>query len=110
MAAEITTAVSATTTDDVEEGTITGSIDDAEVGHLDYDDYPANDGSRRVRIKLVVVDPDHRRQGVATALVAALREQVPLSTLSPPALNNDGRGLMAAIFDRFAEPISQGPN
>lgn len=68
-------------------------------GHLVFVDYAGT-----VQIREVFTEPEHRRQGVGTALVAALREYLPESKPAQFLLNPTGRAFRDAIFDEFAEP------
>lgn len=70
-----------------------------EIGRLRFVDY---DGTTQIR--LIYVEPGHRRKGVATTLVAALRKRLPESRPAQFLMNPDGRAFRNAVFDRYARP------
>lgn len=99
------TATSAEVGEEIQ-GEILATLQGEQIGRLSFTDYADYRGGRTVQINLVTVDPAHRREGVATALVAELRKTVPTSRAGQFALNPSGRALRDAIFDQFSQPIA----
>jgi GNAT superfamily N-acetyltransferase len=83
-------------------GTITASIAGAEVGHLAFVDY-----SGVTQIRDIFTAPDRRRQGVARAMVDALRKRFPASVPPPGGYytNPAGAALEDALLPIFAAPL-----
>lgn len=80
-------------------GSVVAYVGDVSAGVLDFVDYAGT-----TQIRLVYVEPDHRRQGIATTMIDALRAHFPASKPAQFYLNADGRALRDAIFDEYAEP------
>jgi GNAT superfamily N-acetyltransferase len=55
-------------------GSIYADLGDKRIGHLDFS---GNNLDQEARIQHIETDPDHRRQGVATAMLNKLREDYP---------------------------------
>lgn len=85
------------------QGRILATIGGDQVGELTFVDY---DGT--TQITLVRVEADHQREGIATQMVAKLREELPGSLPAQFFLNAAGRALRDAIFDRYATPEVTG--
>ena len=52
----------------------THALTGQQVGHLDYGAY-YNSGHREVGVKMIDVDPEHRRQGLGTKMMDSLRTE-----------------------------------
>jgi GNAT superfamily N-acetyltransferase len=98
-APKINTKVKADEVDAETQGSIVATIDGEPAGLLDFVDYAGT-----TQIRLVFTEPEHRRKGVATAMLAALREHFPASKPAQFYMNADGRGLRDARFEDFKRP------
>lgn len=88
-------------------GEITALEGKETIGTLRFADYADYHGGRTCQINWIEVAEDSRRKGVATALVARLRKEVPDSKPAQFFLNPQGEALKDAIYDDFAEPIKE---
>lgn len=80
---------------------LTVRVDREERGRLEATDY---DGT--CRLELIFIDPAFQRQGLATRLIARLRDELPASTVAPMTLTEDARALHAALWDEYGRPTT----
>ncbi len=73
-----------------------------------YLDYQSASGDDQVLIAMVEVRPAHRRQGLATLLLARLREEFPGRTVRPCYQTADVAGWWRAVGRR--QPGTTGPD
>lgn len=81
-------------------GAVVAQVEGEQVGELRFTVYRGE----VCRIEQLYVDPDHRRQGIATQMIATLRLRLPHVRPARFAMNAEARALADAIYDRFAEP------
>jgi GNAT superfamily N-acetyltransferase len=72
------------------------------VGTLRFVDYAGT-----TQIRLILVDEEHRREGVATGLIATLREYLPASKPAQFLMTPDAKALRDAIYDEYARPLAR---
>ena len=88
-------------------GEITATEGKRTVGTLRFADYADYRGGRTCQISFIEVAPTEQRKGLATQMVARLRKELPASRPAQFFMNDQARALMDAIYDDYAEPISE---
>jgi tRNA(Met) C34 N-acetyltransferase TmcA len=74
-------------------------LDGETVGELDFADYAGT-----TQISRIAVAPAHQREGIATGMVATLREYLPGSVPAQFLMNLDARAFHAAVIERYKRP------
>jgi tRNA(Met) C34 N-acetyltransferase TmcA len=74
-------------------------LDGETVGELDFADYAGT-----TQISRIAVAPEHQREGIATGMVATLREYLPGSVPAQFLMNLDARAFHAAVIERYKRP------